>query len=299
MKTGTPLYSFSLGADLVAASPSVFACGSGPISIAYGFDSIWIGCTNTGNVERYDLSGNKLASIHLSSPQGICVGAGSLWVTDLTLNTVSRIDPATNVVIATIAVGLRPTDCCFDGQFIWTSNFNGASISKVDPGKNAVVDWLRPVTTPSFRLCFDGERLWVGDWNGGQVVGIDVSTGAVKQVTGISEPWGMFFDGASIWVSSYASGVVYGINPDSGSIAFSGSLAPNAGPHDVIGVGKEIWVANSNLNTVQCLDRFTRAVIRTIPVGADPAGLCFDGSSVWVTNALGNSVMRFQVKEIW
>lgn len=302
MNTQTPLYAFSLGADLTPGAPFTVQCGSGPISIVYGFGSIWVACTDTGNVERFDLAGNKIATVSFGanhSPQGMCVAAGSVWVTDLTANILSRIDPLTNAVIATVSVGLRPSDCCFDGTYIWTANFNGASISKVDPATNTVVDWLRPVTTPSYRMCFDGKRLWVGDWTGGVVVGIDVATGSATTITGISQPWGMFFDGSYLWVSSYGASALYVIDTHTLGVAYSVPLATNAGPHDVIGIDREIWVANSNLNNIQCFDKLSRSLIRTLPTGVDPAGLCFDGSSVWVTNALGHSFMRFQVKETW
>jgi virginiamycin B lyase len=299
MKTRVPMYAFAMGDTFVPSGPLVVPCGSGPISIAYGFDSVWVGCTNTGQVERFGMDGVKVASIPLTSPQGFCVGAGSFWATSLLNNTLSRIDPSTNAIAATIPVGLRPSDCCFDGTHIWTSNFNGGTVSKVDPSTNSVVATLPVAANPSYRMAFDGKKLWVGDWSGAKVVGVDVVTHALTTINGISQPWGMFFDGTHLLVSSYATSKLHVISPSAGAVQFVASLANGGGPHDVIGFGGEIWVALSSLNQIHCLDKFSYSTVRLINTGSDPAGLCFDGSSIWLTNALGNSVARYQVRERW
>jgi len=303
MNTRIPLYAQCFGDTLIAPTELQIPCGAGPIPIIYGFGSLWIGCTNAQTVERRDLNGILQATIALGTghlAEGLCVGAGSIWIADAPGAQVLRVDPSTNAVIASIPVGAGPLHVCFDGAYIWSSNNGAGSISKIDPSTNTVSGSLGPVTTPSYRMCFDGTNLWVGDWTGDRVARVNLTTGATTYVTGISEPWGMCFDGASVWVSSYGSGALYAIDPVTSSIIASVALETGAGPHEVIPVKDEIWVANSSTNHVQCVGALEYAVRRTFSTASDPAGLCDDGSgSVWVTAALGNTIMRRQIETRW
>jgi YVTN family beta-propeller protein len=52
-------------------------------------------------------------------PAGVAVGLGSVWVTSQCAGTLSRIDPATNRVVATIKLGYHPFDLAVGGGFAW------------------------------------------------------------------------------------------------------------------------------------------------------------------------------------
>jgi YVTN family beta-propeller protein len=50
---------------------------------------------------------------------GIATGGGSVWVTNEFDGTVSRIDPRTNLIVATIPVGGSPHDVVVSGGSVW------------------------------------------------------------------------------------------------------------------------------------------------------------------------------------
>jgi YVTN family beta-propeller protein len=52
-------------------------------------------------------------------PAGVAVDQGSVWVTSQCAGTLSRIDPATNRVVATIELGYHPFGLAVGGGFAW------------------------------------------------------------------------------------------------------------------------------------------------------------------------------------
>jgi len=57
----------------------------------------------------------------------------NIWVTNQNSNTASKINPATNTVIAAVAVGTGPRGVAFDGTDIWVTNFGSGNVSKINP----------------------------------------------------------------------------------------------------------------------------------------------------------------------
>ena len=54
-----------------------------------------------------------------SGPLGVAVGAGSVWVANHCDGTVSRIDPKTGHVVATIKTGFFPKWLAIGNRFAW------------------------------------------------------------------------------------------------------------------------------------------------------------------------------------
>jgi YVTN family beta-propeller protein len=88
------------------------------------------------------------------NPTAIAVGEGAVWVVSRRLafssirggqdspvlrGTVSRIDPKTNAVVATIRVGADPFGIAVGEGSVWVANRRGFSISRIDPRTNEVV----------------------------------------------------------------------------------------------------------------------------------------------------------------
>jgi YVTN family beta-propeller protein len=76
-----------------------------------------------GIVSRIDPSTNAVvATIPVGAdPFGIAAGEGSVWVANRRGFTISRIDPDTNRVVASIPVGNRPQGVVAGGGTIWVS----------------------------------------------------------------------------------------------------------------------------------------------------------------------------------
>ncbi len=72
-----------------------------------------------------------------NGPTGIAFGDGSAWVANSLDGTVSRIDPATNSVAATIPTGGTPTGVAVDASgVVWVANQYGGTLQRIDPKTN-------------------------------------------------------------------------------------------------------------------------------------------------------------------
>jgi YVTN family beta-propeller protein len=115
-----------------------------------------------------------------------------------------------------------------------------------------------PVDNRPNNLAFDGTRLWVVNRLSQTLNTIDVESGepgATLQIPAVDH---VAFDGACIWALSRE--------------AVSGQLG-----------------------AVSKIDITANVVVATVPVGADPTALAFDGSSIWTANRGDHTVSRIDV----
>jgi YVTN family beta-propeller protein len=71
-----------------------------------------------------------------------------------------------------------------------------------------------------------------------------------------------------------------------------GTFTVGANPDGVAFDGSNLWVANNGNNNVTKLQASTGKVLGTFAVGPNPLGLAFDGANIWVANQGSNTVSR-------
>ncbi|MDH2908677.1 MAG: hypothetical protein PXZ07_01005 [Candidatus Eremiobacteraeota bacterium] len=79
--------------------------------------------------------------------------AVSLWVANSGSGTVSRIDEATNSVVATITVGSKPVSLCADITKVYVANQGSSSVSVIDTATNTVVATVATGGVPFSLAC--------------------------------------------------------------------------------------------------------------------------------------------------
>ena len=92
------------------------------------------------------------------APGAVLVAEGSVWVANSGDGTISRIDPAANRVVATIAVEANPTRLTADSGEIWVATQQ--ALQRIDPATNQVVHTFPFRIGPGDLLAADG-YLWV------------------------------------------------------------------------------------------------------------------------------------------
>ena len=134
------------------------------------------------------LPGHVQAAIRVGrAPGAVLVAGGSVWVANSGDGTVSRIDPATNRVIATIHVDGDPAQLTADSGAVWVATAEAtrttaparATLQRIDPATNRVVQTLPLPDDAGVGdvLAADG-RLWVS-LNDGTVQRLDTADGRV------------------------------------------------------------------------------------------------------------------------
>ena len=98
--------------------------GKEPVAIALGSDSLWVANFGDDTVTRVEIPGpgQPATLTHIpvgDGPVDVAVGEGAVWVANSLGRSVSRIDPETNDVETTIAVGNEPQRLTTGNGRVW------------------------------------------------------------------------------------------------------------------------------------------------------------------------------------
>jgi YVTN family beta-propeller protein len=114
-------------------------------------------------------------------PIGVAFDGTSIWVTNRASDTVSKIDPATNAVVATVNVVERPYAVAAGFDHIWVTSQITGSLSKIDPATNAVVATLTGVGGGSYGVAAGSGSMWVTHYGSGTVSRINPTNNTVTE----------------------------------------------------------------------------------------------------------------------
>jgi YVTN family beta-propeller protein len=159
-----------------------------PVELAaYGSGAVWIASPLTGFVARINPgSGSVSAAVDTGALRGalkgIAVGEGAVWVSSSDILAddygVSRLDPATNRVIANVPLRLGAEGVSAGEGAVWVANSLGGSVSQIKPATNTVVRTI-PVGEDPVGVAAAGGAVWVTNYKDGTVSRIDPRLGRV------------------------------------------------------------------------------------------------------------------------
>ena len=247
-------------------------------------------------------------------PGSPAVAAGSIWVPSTGNGTISRVDPATGAVTATIAAAppapppplCEPFVACAylntalgSGGDVWMSCDSCGEVVRVDAATNRVVARVAVPPRPG-GLAAGGGFLWAFHTLTPTVSRIDPATGAVSTLTvpGV-EGSGIAFSRGSVWLlSSARPSAVLRLDPQTLAVQARIPLNPSGLQHPLkeawglVGDDSRLWAANPNYNMVTEIDPATNAVRRHVrgisasPMD-EPFGIALAGRDVWVSTRSG------------
>jgi virginiamycin B lyase len=180
-----------------------------------------------------------------------------VWVSNEPKHTVTRIDPKTNTIVATIAVGKEPCSGLAAGfGSLWVPNCGDPSVSRVDLKTGALAATL-PLT--------------IGDSEGG------LATGA-----------------GSVWMMTDKKGTLARIDPVTNKVVAEVAVSP--GSFTVAFGENAVWVTSTEKNLLTRVNAFTNLVEETIAVGPKPRFLAVGEGSVWTLNQGDGTITRVDIK---
>jgi YVTN family beta-propeller protein len=265
--------------------------GAGPLGVASDGTNIWVANGGSGTVSKINPTTNTVIATvtDVDGARRVVFDGTNIWVTD-GADSVSKIDPTTNTVTATIAVGAYPEHVAFDGTNIWVTSSRPSMVSKIDPTTNTVTATITDVDETG-GMAFDGTNIWVTNPFLDTVSKIDPTTNTVTAtITDVAYPGRVAFDGTNLWVTNGLSGTVSKINPNTNTV--TATITVGDQPGGIAFDGTNIWVTNSGSDTVSKINPTTNTVTATIAVSAVPVGVAFDGTNIWVTNIGSDTVSK-------
>lgn len=108
-----------LGFPVTLAAPAA--------ALAFGFESLWVETRSSRLTDSPALlrvepqSGEVQRVARLGAPGGVAVGAGAVWAADHDTETLLRVDPRQNEVVARLQVGSRPVALASSPVGVWVA----------------------------------------------------------------------------------------------------------------------------------------------------------------------------------
>jgi YVTN family beta-propeller protein len=225
-------------------------------------------------------------------------------------NSVAVIDPSSNKVVDSIAVGESPGPITFAGDALWVANLNDSTLSKVDPrSRKETGEFGLPGAGSSEglppRLGGDDDDLWVLVDCFRELLRLDPENAAVGQHLTLRGPFGSrsFYSCAlttapgSVWVAADTPYQLIRVreNPDEpASIAQEIPLPIGVRTGIALGAGS-VWVSDRvglQGAAVRRIDAQTGRIVKTIPVDQGSEAIVFAYGSAWVVNGSEDSLLR-------
>src|SRR5262249_54211147 len=165
----------------------------------------------------------------------IASGYGSVWVTNVTDNALSRIDPRSGHVLATIALGCAPAGLAASERGIWVAGTDPGRLMLVDPRTNSV-SRVVPMGSSPAAVAIGAGSVWIAD-STGAVARFDPVTGHVQKSRVGGSPTGIVYADGAIWVANGQGGSVLRIDPRTGSVR---SIATGNEPTALVAAGGDV-----------------------------------------------------------
>jgi class 3 adenylate cyclase/streptogramin lyase len=180
-------------------------------------------------------------------------------------NSVSEIRAGGKVFARTFGVGSDPIGVASDGAHIWVINQRSGTIQQIDPEADP------PVGQPASTF--------------GATTGLAAGEGAAWITSGdVTTP--------------DATSIIYRFDAKTNQLTRVTDAPPGVGA--IAYANGSLWVAEPNTDQVLHMDPKTGNLLDTIDVGEKPVAIAAgpgDSASIWVANALGNSVSRIAAGE--
>ncbi len=222
-------------------------------------------------------------------PFRIATTGDAVWVTNNEATTVSRIDPATNEVVATIDVGGQVVGVDATDDATWVANTEANTVVRID----AATEEQLPIGVedqPRIVAVTDS-AVWVTNLGSDSVTHIVRDTNEVETSIPVADdPRGLAATETDVWVASYAAGVVTRI--DAAGNERLAEIPVGGNPVSVVITDGAVWVAESATDTVIQIDPTTNTEVGRTPVGVDPTALAAIGTDVYVSTAGDDTVAR-------
>ncbi len=202
--------------------------------------------------------------------------APQAYITNLSDNTVSVIDTASNTVTATVPVGNFPNGVAVtpDGAHVYVANVFDNAVSVIDTATNTVTATVKVGLIPwGVAVTPDGAHVYVANFSDNTLSVIATASNTVTATVTVGvNPTGVAVtpDGAHVYAGNQGDGTVSVIDTASNTVTATVTLGGNPDGVAVTPDGAQVYVGNFSSNTVSVIATASNTVTATVPVGKAP-----------------------------
>jgi YVTN family beta-propeller protein len=295
-----------LGSTLQFAATGTFADGSiQDLTASVTWSSTDSGVAVVSNVQGSKglVTANGFGSAGITGTFGGISGSTTLIVTQTNRayvanglsNTLSVIDTANNVAVATIGVGAGPRGVAVNSAAsrIYVTNSLSNTLSVIDTTSNTVVATIGVGAGPQGVAVNPAANLaYAANGNSNTLSVIDTASNtAVATIAVGAGPQGVAVNPAAgrVYVTNSLSNTLSVIDTTSNTAV--ATIGVGAGPRGVAvnPAANLAYAANSNSNTLSVIDTTSNTVVATIGVGAGPRGVAINPAANLAYAANSNS----------
>lgn len=177
---------------------------------------VWVANNTTQSITKIDSASHEIKQIinlpNISTISDLCFGAGALWVASID-GTLTKIDPDTNKITASIKLSSPPENIAVGSNSIWVTLPEEKSLCRINSSNNKIVAKIK--CGKGNDLVTNSNKVWVANYSEGTVTPIDPNANkcgdSVKVCTKIRNiAWGLDF----LWVASNNDGTVCKVDPE-------------------------------------------------------------------------------------
>lgn len=216
---------------------------------------LWAADCADGTLNRIDMDTmEKTASVTtaLASPGefNVAFGAGSLWVPSDGMGLISRVDPKTLKITATITVDPDTWYLAFGYGSLWAASSTHNSLQRIDPATNTVVYKITTGNEPGFLAAGEG-GVWVQEQGDGTVARVDPETGDVNGRVKIGDKlkWGeITAGGGKIWLRTTEDQMFVVIDPE--TLEIKARIGDQIGSGALRYTDEGLWTTEHDIQTM-------------------------------------------------
>jgi YVTN family beta-propeller protein len=290
---------------------------AGVVALACAVAAIATASGATSRQAAHPRVGKVLARIPIApGGGGLALGEGAVWSTTNDVSTLTRIDPDSNAVVASIQVARRnacpefPRSCgevAAGNGAVWVSHPSDNTMSRIDARTNRVTATI-PVGPQPTAIGITPGAVWVANIGGPSVSRIDPATNQVVATISVgparaccSEHMPLTVGGGAVWVGVPSLNRVVRIDPSTNSISATIKLSElrSGQPCGFLAAMQgAVWVAGAHCpsssgdGVVTRIDANTNSVTRIVRGFSAPIGLALGFGSLWVGDLDAKTIDR-------
>lgn len=226
----------------------------GTMALAAG--ALWVADCDAKTLSRIDRTTARITAViatGIAAADGemnVVAGAGAVWLATAAKGEITRVDPASNKVMARITVAPGSNYLAFGHGALWAVSGSGNLIQKIDPASNRVVRQTLLGRQPGFLVAGEG-AVWVQEQADGTVVRIDSATAAVTGRIKV-DPSLAYGDidtgGGKVWLRTTARQTFVVI--DAATLAINARLGKPSGSGAIRYTPAGIWTSAHDLHSL-------------------------------------------------